>query len=138
MIRSPCSIRPWQFVLEPLRGYLTLAERLHEDGEGFASAWNFGPADTDAKPVSWIANELVRLWGNPATWSEDAGAHPREAHYLKLDASKTQTGLDWYPVLSLNQALDWIVEWYCAFRAGGDLRRLTQAQIERYETYLKN
>ena len=138
MIRNPYSIRPWQFVLEPLRGYLMLAERLQEDGGRFASAWNFGPADSDARPVSWIANELVRLWGNPAEWNKDAGIHPPEAHYLKLDASKTQAGLDWHPVLSLDLALDWIVEWYRAFLAGEDLRRLTQAQIERYETLLKN
>jgi CDP-glucose 4,6-dehydratase len=137
MIRSPHSIRPWQFVLEPLRGYLMLAERLQKDGERFASAWNFGPAEADARPVSWIANELARLWGNRAAWSEDAGTHPREAHYLKLDASKTHAYLDWHPVLSLNLALDWIVEWYRAFLAGGDLRRLTLAQIERYETLLK-
>jgi CDP-glucose 4,6-dehydratase len=138
MIRNPYSIRPWQFVLEPLRGYLMLAERLQEDGGRFASAWNFGPADSDARPVSWIANELVRLWGNPAEWNKDAGIHPPEAHYLKLDASKTQAGLDWHPVVSLTLALDWIVEWYRAFLKGEDLRRLTQAQIERYETLLKN
>ena len=137
-IRSPHAIRPWQFVLEPLRGYLTLAERLHEGGQSFASAWNFGPAEADAKPVSWIANELARLWGYRAAWNDDAGTHPREAHYLKLDISKTQGGLDWHPVLPLNQALDWIVEWYRGFLTGEDLRRLTQSQIERYENLLKN
>src|SRR5574341_171450 len=138
MIRSPASIRPWQFVLEPLRGYLMLAERLHMDDGQFASAWNFGPAETDARQVSWIASELARLWGNRAGWSEDAGIHLREAHYLKLDTSRTQIRLDWHPVLSLNLALDWIVEWYRAFQARDDLRRLTLAQIERYETLLKN
>jgi CDP-glucose 4,6-dehydratase len=138
MIRSPHAIRPWQFVLEPLRGYLMLAERLHMDGEQFASAWNFGPAEADARPVSWIANELSRLWGNHATWSRDSMVHPREANYLKLDVSRTGSMLDWYPVLSLSQALEWIVEWYRASQAGDDVRRLTQAQIERYEMLLKN
>jgi CDP-glucose 4,6-dehydratase len=132
-IRNPSAIRPWQFVLEPLRGYLMLAERLTEDPSRFASGWNFGPADADAKPVSWIADELVRSWGNHASWSHDAATHPREAHSLKLDVSKAAACLDWHPVLPLRLALDWIVEWYGAFRAGGDLRGLTQTQIARYE-----
>ena len=133
LIRSPFAIRPWQFVLEPLRGYLMLAERLAEDAGQFASAWNFGPAEADAKPVSWIADELARLWGNHASWSEDAGMHPREARFLKLDTSKARACLDWHPVLPLTVALGWIVEWYRAFQAGGDLGRLTRTQIERYE-----
>jgi len=137
-IRSPQAVRPWQFVLEPLRGYLMLAERLQSDGERFASAWNFGPDQRDAKPVSWIANELVQLWGNQAEWSQDVEAHPREAHYLKLDTSQTESVLDWHPVISLGVALDWIVEWYRAFQSGDDLGRLTRVQIERYETFLKN
>jgi len=133
LIRNPAAIRPWQFVLEPLRGYLVLAERLAEDPERFASAWNFGPVETDARPVSWIADELVRTWGNNASWSQDAGMHPREANYLKLDISKTRACLDWNPLLPLSPALDWIVEWYHAFQAGNDLRSLTLMQIERYE-----
>jgi CDP-glucose 4,6-dehydratase len=133
LIRSPFAIRPWQFVLEPLRGYLMLAERLAEDAGQFASAWNFGPAEADAKPVSWIADELARLWGNRASWSEDAGMHPREARFLKLDTSKARACLDWHPVLPLNLVLGWIVEWYRAFQVGGDLGRLTRTQIERYE-----
>lgn len=138
MIRSPHAIRPWQFVLEPLRGYLMLAERLVRDGEEFATAWNFGPLDADARPVSWIANELVKYWGHDAAWSADTGMHPREATYLKLDASKTASVLDWHPALTLGVALEWIVEWYRAFQSGDDLERLTRAQIERYETLLKN
>jgi CDP-glucose 4,6-dehydratase len=133
LIRNPSAIRPWQFVLEPLRGYLMLAERLMKDAGSFASAWNFGPAETDAKPVSWMADELARLWGSPASWSRDAAIHPREANFLKLDTSKARTCLGWHPVLSLDLALNWIVEWWRALQAGGDLRRLTSAQIERYE-----
>jgi CDP-glucose 4,6-dehydratase len=138
LIRNPAAFRPWQFVLEPLRGYLMLAERLTEDGARFASGWNFGPADTDAKPVSWIADELARSWGKQASWSQDAGVHPREAHALKLDASKAGIYLDWHPVLPLKQALGWIVEWYRAFQGGADLARLTRKQIEQYEALSRN
>ena len=137
-IRNPSAIRPWQFVLEPLRGYLMLAERLTEDPSRFASGWNFGPADADAKPVAWIADELARAWGNPASWSQDAATHPREAHSLKLDVSKAKACLDWHPVLPLKLALDWIVEWYRAFMAGADIRGLTQTQIARYEALSRN
>jgi CDP-glucose 4,6-dehydratase len=134
MIRNPGAIRPWQFVLEPLRGYLMVAERLATNGAGFASGWNFGPADTDAnKPVSWIADQLSRSWGNGASWTCDQQSHPREAHFLKLDTSKSRACLDWHPVLPLNLALDWIVEWYSCLQAGGDLQCLTRSQIERYQ-----
>ena len=133
LIRNPSAFRPWQFVLEPLRGYLKLAERLAEDAPRFASGWNFGPADVDAKPVSWIADRLVAAWGKQASWSQDSATHPNEAHSLKQDASKAGACLDWHPALPLHQALDWIVEWYKAFQAGANLRRLTQGQIQRYE-----
>ena len=133
LIRNPAAFRPWQFVLEPLRGYLMLAERLTEDGPRFASGWNFGPIDTDAKPVSWIADELVRSWGRGAAWTQDTAAHPHEAHALKLDASKAKACLGWHPVLPLKPALEWIVEWYRTFQAGDDLQRLTRKQIEQFE-----
>ena len=138
LIRNPSAIRPWQFVLEPLRGYLMLAERLAEDASRFASGWNLGPTDVDARPVSWIADTLARSWGNHASWKRDAATHAREAHTLKLDTSKARACLGWHPVLPLNLALDWIVEWYVAFHAGADLRRLTQTQIERYEALSQN
>lgn len=138
LIRNPSAIRPWQFVLEPLRGYLMLAEKLTEDPALFASAWNFGPEDGDAQPVSWIANELARSWGGRASWKQDAGSHPREAQVLKLDASKARACLGWHPVLPLNLALEWIAEWYRAFQAGDDLGRLTRAQIRRYEALLES
>jgi len=138
LIRNPLAIRPWQFVLEPLRGYLMLAERLAEDPARFGSGWNFGPVDTDAKPVSWIADELARSWGDGASWVQDSLSHPREARFLKLDASKAKAGLDWQPVLPLEQALGWIVEWYRAFEQKRDLRATTLAQIECYETLSRN
>jgi CDP-glucose 4,6-dehydratase len=133
LIRNPSAYRPWQFVLEPVRGYLMLAERLAQDAKRFASSWNFGPADADAKPVSWIADELAKLWGRSASWTRDTARHPEEAHALKLDASKAKTYLDWHPHLPLGQALEWITDWYLAFQAGGDLESITRRQIEQYE-----
>ena len=138
LIRNPSAVRPWQFVLEPLRGYILLAERLSEDGSRFASGWNFGPMETDAEPVAWIADKLVSLWGTGAAWNLDGTTHPHEAHFLKLDASKAKACLNWHPILSLESALDWIVEWWRAYQAGADVRRLTQTQIERYEGLLRN
>jgi CDP-glucose 4,6-dehydratase len=137
LIRNPSAVRPWQFVLEPLRGYLMLAERLTEQPARFACAWNFGPADSDTKPVSWLADKLAQLWEDHASWTHDPGVHPHEDHYLKLDASKARAYLDWHPLLPLHEALDWIVEWYRAFQAGGDLRHLIQTQIERYQVRSK-
>jgi CDP-glucose 4,6-dehydratase len=133
LIRNPLATRPWQFVLEPLRGYLMLAERVAQDPVRFASGWNFGPADEDAKPVSWIADELVRLWGNQAAWNHDGSQHPHEAHLLKLDASKSKAYLGWHPLLPINLALEWIAEWYRAFQAESNLEGFTRIQIERYE-----
>jgi CDP-glucose 4,6-dehydratase len=138
LIRNPLAIRPWQFVLEPVRGYLMLAERLAQDPSKFASGWNFGPADADAKPVSWIADKLVRSWGGQASWSQDQTSHPHEAQFLKLDASKARACLNWHPVLPLSEALDWIVDWFRGFQAAVDLRHLTCTQIERYEALSQN
>jgi CDP-glucose 4,6-dehydratase len=138
LIRSPSAIRPWQFVLEPLNGYLTLAEHLAQDGRRFAGGWNFGPVEADAKPVSWIADTLVRSWGDGASWQRDAGEHPREANFLKLDASMARSQLNWQPHLPLPQALEWIVEWYRGLKAGADLRVLTRTQIDRYEALLQD
>jgi CDP-glucose 4,6-dehydratase len=133
LIRSPSGVRPWQFVLEPLRGYLLLAERLHQDSAGFASGWNFGPAAADARPVSWIADRLKTAWGGTAAWAVDSGAHPAEAAVLKLDATKAANELHWHPVLTLERALDWIVDWYRGWHRGEDVARLTRAQIAAYE-----
>lgn len=135
-LRNPSSFRPWQFVLEPLRGYLTLAERLVEDGQRFATGWNFGPVDDDAKPVSWIAEELARLWGSPASWNLDTGCHPNESHSLKLDASKAGVYLDWHPVLQLKPTLAWIADWYKAFQSGANLQAMTLNQITQYDALL--
>jgi CDP-glucose 4,6-dehydratase len=139
-IRNPYAIRPWQFVLEPLRGYLLLAERLAGDPARFASGWNFGPADTDGdRPVSWIAGRLAQSWGHDASWNhDDSAGHPREARSLKLDASKARASLGWHPVLPLETALGWIVEWYRGIESGADPGALTRGQIERYEALPRN
>jgi CDP-glucose 4,6-dehydratase len=137
LIRSPAAIRPWQFVLEPLRGYLMLAERLASDGETVASGWNFGPAADDARPVSWIADRLARIWGGTATWTSDSKAHLPEAAVLRLDASKAAECLGWRPALSLELALDWTAEWYRGWQRGEDLGQLTRSQIARYEAVLR-
>ncbi len=132
-IRHPQAIRPWQFVLEPLRGYLLLAERLWADGTRFDGAWNFGPLPNDARSVAWVVEQMLRLWDNPPPWTPDNGNHPHEDNYLRLDASRANTLLQWWPRLTLAEALEWTVEWYQAFQKGNDLRQLTENQIERYE-----
>lgn len=131
-IRSPQSVRPWQHVLEPLHGYLMLADRLLADPSA-AEGWNFGPADSDARPVRWIVERLGEVWGDGAQWELDPGPHPHEAHHLKLDCSKAKVELGWTPRLDLGEALDWTVEWYRVWSAGGDVRAITDAQIARYE-----
>ena len=136
LIRSPAGIRPWQFVLEPLRGYLMLAEQLATGRAAFASSWNFGPVEADAKPVAWIADHLMAGWGHGAAWTRDANAHPAEAPVLRLDATKAATELGWRPALPLSDGLDWTVEWYQAWHRGDDLARVTRSQISRYEEWL--
>ena len=138
LIRNPLSYRPWQFVLEPLRGYLLIAERLAENGAAFASGWNFGPIEGDAKSVSWIADTLSAKWGKGASWIQDATVSPKEARALKLDASKADACLNWHPILRIEQTLSWIVEWYQAYESGGDLRATTIEQIRRYERLLNS
>lgn len=137
-IRNPHAIRPWQHVLEPLRGYLTLAERLVEFGTGYAEGWNFGSNDEDARPVGWIVEQMVNKWGSEAAWRVDAGEHPHEAHYLKLDISKARSRLDWHPLLRLNDALNLIVDWAKKRQLGVDVRELTLAQIAAYQIIQKN
>lgn len=133
-IRNPHAIRPWQHVLEPLSGYMTLAEALYERKAGAADGWNFGPADADAKPVGWIVQRLTELWGEGAAWSLDTAEHPHEAHYLKLDCSKAHGQLGWHPRWSLDEALAKIVEWQRAYMHGANMRDTTERQIDVYRT----
>lgn len=133
VIRRPDAIRPWQHVLEPLGGYLTLAERLYSGGPTYSGGWNFGPDDADAKPVRWIAEHLTRSWGNGASWVIDSGPQPHEATFLKLDCAKAKAILAWQPRWALPAALDSIVEWQRAFLKNSDMKSTTLAQIARYE-----
>jgi CDP-glucose 4,6-dehydratase len=137
-IRNPHAIRPWQHVMEPLRGYLTVAERLYADGTSYAEGWNFGPNDEDAKPVAWIVERLAEMWGEGAKWQLDAGEHPHEATYLKLDISKVRSRLGWHPALRLRDALELITDWSKQRQAGVDIRALTLNQIQTYQTATKN
>ena len=132
-IRNPNAIRPWQHVLEPLRGYLTLAECLFEHGPSFAEAWNFGPNEEDAKPVGWIVDQMVALWGPDAQWHSVKGQQPHEAHFLKLDISKARSRLAWRPTLRLQEALELIVDWTKQRQAGVNVHELTLKQIQNYQ-----
>lgn len=132
VIRNPHSIRPWQHVLEPLSGYLLLAQQLYEEGPSYAEGWNFGPADEDAKPVSWIAENMTRVWGNGASWTLDGAEHPHEAHYLKLDCSKARMRLGWQPRWGLEQALEMIVSWHKAYLGNGNMKSFCIGQVNEY------
>lgn len=131
-IRNPNAIRPWQHVLEPLSGYLSLAQKLYEEGASYAEGWNFGPNDEDARPVQWIMEKLARGWGEGASWVLDGGNHPHEANYLKLDCSKAKTRLDWHPRWHLEDTLSAIIEWYRGYRDGNDMHEQTLRQISIY------
>jgi CDP-glucose 4,6-dehydratase len=130
-LRNPRAVRPWQHVLEPLAGYLLLAERLWTDG-GAAEGWNFGPPDSDALPVSAVVERIAARWGDGAAWTTQPGAHPYEAAELRLDSTKARTRLGWAPRLSLEQALDWTIDWYRRGAAGESTAALVDAQIAAY------
>lgn len=131
-IRHPDATRPWQHVLEPLSGYLVLAEALYEEPEKFAEAWNFGPREEDVKPVRWIVEDLFRLNGQTPQWSADTGNHPYEAKRLQLDILKAETELGWSPRWDIRKALRETLEWHRAWKTGGDMRAFSLGQINRY------
>lgn len=131
-IRNPGAVRPWQHVLEPLGGYLMLAQRLYEDGNRFSQSWNFGPHDQDVKPVEWIVRRLCEKWGKNAAYEIEPDAQWHEASYLKLDCSKAKAELGWQPVWNLEQTLDGIIDWARAYQQKQDLRTLCLAQIADY------
>ena len=132
LIRNPHSTRPWQHVLEPLAGYLRLAEHLWNGGQAFAEGWNFGPRDEDARPVQWIVEHMVGAWGQSASWRLADGDHPHEAHYLKLDISKARHQLGWQPRWNLETALQEILHWHRAWLANADMHQFCLAQIQQY------
>ena len=131
-IRNPHAIRPWQHVLEPLSGYLLLAERLYTQGQVDAEGWNFGPRDEDARSVQWIVEHMCSYWGKEASWTLQPGDHPHEADYLKLDISKARQRLHWAPRWSLEIAIKRIIHWHRAWRSGQDMRAVCLHQISDY------
>jgi CDP-glucose 4,6-dehydratase len=130
-IRNPNSIRPWQHVLNPLSGYLVLAQALWDQPE-HASGWNFGPAEQDARPVGWVVERLAELWPEELRWELDDGPHPHEARYLKLDSSRARGRLGWGPPVALDWTLSSIVEWYRALSENADMHAVTLGQIESF------
>jgi CDP-glucose 4,6-dehydratase len=132
LVRSPKAIRPWQHVLEPLGGYLLLAQKLYEDGAPFAEGWNFGPNDEDAKPVEWIVHKICELWGGGATYTVADGSLLHEARYLKLDCSKAKTRLNWHSRWDLAKALQKIMEWTEAYRQRANMGDFCRQQIQEF------
>jgi CDP-glucose 4,6-dehydratase len=135
IIRNPMATRPWQHVLEPLSGYLSLAERLFTDGQSFAQGWNFGPNSDDVRSVEWIVARLIANWnvgGGAASWELDTNPHPHEAGYLQLDIAKAKHQLKWQPHWDLNTALEKIVEWHKSWLAHDDAKQLCLNQIAAF------
>ena len=130
-IRNPEAVRPWQHVLNPLSGYLRLAQRLH-DSAGYEGGWNFGPAPDDARTVGWIADRITAAWPAELRWERDPGPHPHEAPYLMLDSTKAHERLGWAPTWELDGALARIVRWYRALHDGDDMRAVTLGQITAF------
>jgi CDP-glucose 4,6-dehydratase len=132
-IRNPLATRPWQHVLEPLSGYLLLAQALYQEGAKFVGGWNFGPHDTDARSVSEVINLLVEKWTSGATWEQDQGEQPHEAHSLRLDCSKAQQQLNWFPKWSLELAIEKITQWHVAYSQKSNMHDFSLKQIADYQ-----
>ena len=132
-IRNPDATRPWQHVLEPLAGYLTLAELLYSEGNQYAEAWNFGSPAEDTKPVNWIVKHMIQAWGEQASWIVDTDDYPKEANYLKLDCSKAQQRLHWYPRWNLEMALEKVIEWHQERNNGSSPKEICINQIVEYQ-----
>lgn len=138
LIRNPNAIRPWQHVLEPLSGYLVLAQSLYDNGQTDAEGWNFGPRDEDAKPVQAIVEQLCKQWDDEAQWQVQPGEHPHEANFLKLDISKAYQKLQWKPKWSLNTALQNTASWHQAWLNQHDIQNVCFQQIADHQSSLSN
>ncbi|MGH2833003.1 MAG: CDP-glucose 4,6-dehydratase [Solirubrobacteraceae bacterium] len=131
LVRNPDAVRPWQHVLNPLSGYLTLAQSLCASSE-FSGAWNFGPSETDARPVRFVLDELCARWPTPLSWRTDERPNPPEAGFLMLDSGKARERLGWHPTWGLEKALSKIVQWHEQHRCGADMRDVSLAQIQEF------
>jgi CDP-glucose 4,6-dehydratase len=131
-VRNPHAIRPWQHVLEPLSGYLTLSEKLYCKGVEFAEGWNFGPDESAAKSVGWIVERFCQKWPGSKGYCVEKGEHPHEANYLKLDCSKAKNRLNWYPKWNLEKTIDAILEWTVDYKDQKDPRESCLSQIAEY------
>ncbi len=138
IIRNPKSTRPWQHVLEPLSGYLVLAQELYKAPQEFAEGWNFGPNDEDVKPVDWILDKMAESWQGNAHWQLDENMHPHEAGFLKLDISKVRSRLNWHPTWSLNETLKLITNWHQAWLNKEDMQYFCLNEINEYYRVMKN
>ena len=136
IIRNPMSTRPWQHVLEPLSGYLVLAQALYEKGDDFAEAWNFGPDTEDEFTVNWIVEQMAKSWGEDAKWKVDKDNHPHEANHLKLNCKKANTNLNWYPKWNLSKSLKKIIEWHKPETNLYSINQICLSQIDEYSREL--
>jgi CDP-glucose 4,6-dehydratase len=132
MIRSPGAVRPWQHALEPISGYLVLAQALFDRGVEFAGGWNFGPNDNDARSVREVVELIIEKWGDSARWQQDGAEQPHEANFLKLDCSKAKQQLGWTPSWDLSKAVEATVAWHRARTSGKDMQEVCLAQIQSY------
>ncbi len=136
LIRNPLATRPWQHVLEPLGGYMLLAEKLYKYGDQFATGWNFGPGPGDIRPVQWVTDRLAQNCGKTLRYAKNEGGHPHEAQSLSLDSAKARFQLGWTPCWTLDITLIKIAEWYKSFWQGEDMRTMTLEQISSYSQSL--
>jgi CDP-glucose 4,6-dehydratase len=132
LVRNPDAVRPWQHVLNPLEGYLLVAERLWND-RSFAGGWNFGPAEEDEKPVRAVVERIAELWGDGLGWVQDVREQPQETHVLRLDSSRARERLGWAPGWDLEQSIESVVGWYRGYQAGDDMQVVVLDQIRAYE-----
>jgi len=137
VIRNPKATRPWQHVLEPLSGYLILAQKLYENQGNYSEGWNFGPNEKDVKPVDWILNNMIAKWPN-SSWELDQNSNPHEADFLKLDISKAESRLDWKSVWELRQTLEKIIAWHRAWLDKKDMQVACLSEIKEYTNDMNN
>ena len=138
LLRNPSAIRPWQHVLEPLYGYMLLAERLWENNDKYCGAWNFGPSEGNVRTVEWIVSRLIDLWGSQTAWKCESHNNPHEAMCLKLDSSKAFEYLGWKQRMSMDETLMAVVEWYRSYGNGKSVQEIMMKQIDTYMGTVKD